>query len=126
MQQFNLVAHGLAFIAVLLNNLPWLVRIAIVVIVVADFWIQRQSIKKESRIITYNDRLGWQIKTGGDLEPIEILPSTVVTPVVIFLHIKAKPAQIIVHDALDDDDFRRLIVKLKLTINQRAKQDNFP
>jgi hypothetical protein len=126
LQQFNLAAHGLALIAILLNNLPWLVRIAIAVIVAADFWIQHQRIKNESRTIIYNDRLGWQLITGGDLKPIEILPSTVVTPAVIFMHIKASPAQIIVHDALDEDDFRRLIVKLKLTINLPAKQDNFP
>jgi hypothetical protein len=126
LQQFNLAAHGLALIAVFLNNLPWLLRIAIAVIVASDLWIKDKRIKNESRIITYNDRSGWQLKTGANLESIDILTSTVVTPAVIFLHTKARPAQIIVHDALDEDDFRRLIVKLKLTIKQQPKQDNFP
>jgi hypothetical protein len=126
LQQFNIVVHGLASIAVICSNLFWPVKLAMATFVAVSFVISRQRFLKECRIITYDDHIGWRLANGGDLEPVDILATTVVTTRLIFLHIKHKPAQLIVDDALDDDHFRQFIVKLKLTARPQDKADNFP
>lgn len=71
----------------------------------------------EKRSIKHSEKLGWQISNGGDFEVVEILTSTVITTVFIFLQIQDKPTIIIANDALSEDDYRRFIVKLKITVH---------
>lgn len=75
------------------------------------------KVTNEKRSIKHSENLGWQISNGGDFEAVEILTSTVITTSFIFLQVQDKPTIIIANDALSEDDYRRFIVKLKITVH---------
>ena len=75
------------------------------------------KVTNEKLSIKHSEKLGWTISNAGDFEPVEILTSTVITTVFIFLQIQDKPSIIIANDALSEDDYRRFIVKLKITVH---------
>lgn len=69
---------------------------------------------------------GWEIAWSlNSFYTVEILPSTVLSSQVIWLHIKQqqKPKQMlfIVRDALSDSEFRRLKVQLKIQGINKSK-----
>lgn len=55
---------------------------------------------------------------GADFSPIQILSSTVTTPLVIFLHYKKqlgkKQSMLIFNDAISPEAFRALTVELRI------------
>jgi toxin CptA len=66
--------------------------------------------------IKHTEISGWEIADGNDFASIQILDSTVISVFSIFLHFNKnaqKQSVLIVHDALSEDDYRRLIVRLK-------------
>ena len=62
---------------------------------------------------------------NDDYSGVTILESSVVTPFVIFLHLKPhkqKPmALVIANDCLSKNDFRRLIVRLTLSGHEQSR-----
>ncbi len=110
------VMHGLALAASIANALPVAVKLALLAGLCLHFWFVIKRFKSEQRIIKHSDALGWEVSYGNDFESIQILNSTVITVFAIFLHFKnsaGKQSMLIVNDALTEDDYRRLIVRLK-------------
>ncbi len=69
--------------------------------------------------IRYSSVVGWDITQNGDVfHLIEVLPSTVLTSYLLILHFKAHNKKIqtilIVKDALTHDNYRKLMVLLKI------------
>jgi hypothetical protein len=93
------------------------VKLTIAALIGLDFKINFPQLKIEQRKIRYSEKLGWEISEGGDFEAVEILKSTVVTTAFIFLQMHNKPTILIANDALREDDYRQLIVKLKMTVH---------
>lgn len=120
LQQINSVIHLAAWLACFANALPLLVQMGVAYLIGADFWFYFKRLKSEQHLISHSETKGWQLANSGDFENIQILSSTVITTFLIFLHIANKPSVLIAHDALSAEDFRRLIVKLKMTINTEA------
>ena len=73
------------------------------------------------QIIKYTEASGWEILEGNDFEPVRIINSTVITVYVIFLHVirqnAGKKTILSLNDAVSEDDYRFLIVKLRTTAN---------
>jgi hypothetical protein len=89
-------------------------------------WLTVRRLNTEHYAIKHTEALGWEVSEGGDFAPVEILKSTVTTPFVLFLHFKysyqaqtGKPGDkkslLVLRDALNEEDYRCLIVKLKTT-----------
>ena len=121
LQQINSAIHLAAWLACFANALPLSIQLCIAFLIGLDFWFNFKRLKSGQNLISYSDTKGWQLADNGGFENIQSLSSTVITAFLIFLHIANKPSIHIAHDALSAEDFRRLIVKLKMTTN---KQEN--
>jgi hypothetical protein len=117
LQRLIIVIHLLALGASVGNALPIAVKLAIAVLIGLNFKITFPQLKIEQRKIRYTEKLGWEISDGDDFEAVEILKSTVVTTVFIFLQMHNKPTMFIANDALSEDDYRLFIVKLRMTVH---------
>jgi hypothetical protein len=117
LQRLVIVIHLIALGASVVNALPLVVKLAIAILIGLYFKINFPQLKIEQRKIRYTEKLGWEISDGGDFEAVEILKSTVVTTAFIFLQMQQKSTILIANDALREDDYRQLIVKLKMTVH---------
>lgn len=113
--------HALALAAALIAGLAWPLKLVVVFLVVYDGWQHCRHLKHENRTLHYSDQAGWRMEQGAEVEPIEIMASTTLTTKIIFLHLKHKPAQIIASDAMEESEYRYLLVKLKLTFGQEKR-----
>ena len=116
-----LINHLLATFACFSNGLPshyQLIALFIVIISASFYW---QDYKKfQPYNIRHNETLGWQLaKIENDYQNIIILPTTVLTAQFIILHFRfkmgRKQALLIVNDTLDKQDYRYLLVELKVS-----------
>ncbi|MEQ1740263.1 MAG: protein YgfX [Methyloglobulus sp.] len=117
LQRLFIAIHLLALCASFANALPFVLKLVVAAFVGLNFKMTFHKVTNEKRTIKHSENLGWQLSNGGDFEPVEILTSTVITTVIIFLQIQDKPSIIIANDALSEDDYRRFIVKLKITVH---------
>lgn len=118
--------HALALAACLANALALTVKVGLCALIVMHCRLAVRRLNNENHTIRYSEALGWELSGGHDFESIQILKSTVITTQVLFLHFKysfqTQPWKsfhiktlLILNDALTDDDYRFLIVKLKTT-----------
>jgi len=76
--------------------------------------------------IKYSDALGWALSEGEEFVTIDIIRSTVITTQMLFLHFNYasnhskrlfnKQTLLILNDQLTVEDYRSLVVKLKITV----------
>lgn len=116
LQQLVITVHLIALVASFANALPIAIKLIVAALIGLNFWISFPKLIKEQRGLRYSEKRGWEMAEGRDFTAVDILKSTVVTTVFIFLHIRDKPAILIANDALSEDDYRQLIVKLKMTV----------
>ncbi len=114
-QRLNLCLHLIAFSACLANALSIQLKLLISVLVIVSFIGTRRTLNSESRIIKLTDKSGWGLISQNSNDAIEILGSSVITTFAIFLHLKNKVPLVIFHDAMNEEAFRQLIVKLKIS-----------
>ena len=112
-----IVIHIIALAASFANALPLAVKLAIAVVIGLSFKINFPKLNNGQRKIKYTEKLGWEIAEDDKFDAVNILSTTVATTAFIFLHIQHKPSIIIANDALSEDDYRQLIVKLKMTVH---------
>jgi len=121
-----ILIHALALAASMANDLSLTFKLGLISCIFLQGWLTVKHLKNEPYTIQYTETLGWQISKGHELVSIKILNSTVVTTFAIFLHYKesskpqfsmsrSKQTRLILNDALAEEDYRRLIVKLKIT-----------
>lgn len=119
LKRFLVVIHVLALGSSIANALPIIVKMALVIGICMHFRFMNQRLKNEQYTIKHTEALGWEISSGSgnDFKPIQIMSSTVISVFVIFLHFAGnvdKQYVLIVNDALSEDDYRHLIVRLKI------------
>ncbi|WP_432740375.1 protein YgfX [Methylobacter sp. G7] len=116
LKQLLVVMHTLALASSIANALPVAVKLALSTGICIHFWGTVKRLTKKSYNIKHTEKFGWEISDGNDFESIQILNSTVITVFAIFLHFNKnaqKQSLLILNDALTEDDYRRLIVRLK-------------
>lgn len=123
LQQFNIVLHLLAVTAAFGNNLPLTIQLIISSLIGIDAWFTHKRERTEQRVISYSAAKSWQLSDNGKVKNLQILPSTVLTTWVIFLHTTNNPPLLIACDALNQEDYRRLIVQLKITAKPPVNTD---
>lgn len=117
--------HLLAIVASVLNALALGYKITLVIfILISLFFYLRKEVKFKDTSIRYNSLSGWKIAQENSVYiPTQILPSTVITPYLIVLHLKIdnnqKPTLLICKDALIDGEFRKLTVELKISWREK-------
>jgi hypothetical protein len=120
------ILHSLAVIVAIFTPFSLIYKILTIVLVLASLAISiKQEIGSKSFILRYTTVFGWEISHSNQhFDSIEILPSTVLTTYMIFLHYRIddnginkqkNKAIMIVKDALIDDDFRQLRVELRIS-----------
>lgn len=108
--------YSLALLACFMNTLTFFTQSLLALFVI--FHGLRYFNATDAWQLFYNDEDGWQIAVLNIQNTIAILPSTVVTRQIIFLHYQLngkKNYQIITKDAImsDVNNYRQLIVALK-------------
>jgi len=122
LKQVLAVMHLLALASSIANALPIIVKLALVIGIGLHFYLALTRLKSEQYAIRHSEASGWEIASGNDFKPIQIRNSTVLTLFAIFLHFDKnahKQSVLIVNDALNEDDYRRLIVRLKTADKKR-------
>jgi membrane-bound toxin of toxin-antitoxin system len=115
--------HVLAMGACLANALPPVIKVSLLTGICLHLWVAVKRLTDTRPTIKFTEAAGWEISEGQDFEPVRILNSTVITLYAIFLHVtrqdQGKKTIIVLSDALLEDDYRRLIVKLRTTVITR-------
>ncbi|MFZ2726400.1 MAG: protein YgfX [Methylococcaceae bacterium] len=135
LNQLLLLLYGLAAIASVLNTLPLLTQFFLLCFLWLQYQLSYQHLAKQSLTLCYSQNVGWQFLENNEFIAIEILKSSVITSVALFLHFKKRDLPthpfkklfavwqnpdktiVIVYDALNAEDYRKLIVWLKITAN---------
>ena len=118
--------HMLAFGASMANALAFAIKISLFTVICLHCWLTVRRLNNEHNIIKYTEALGWEVSKGRDFVSVTILKSTVITTKALFLHFKQnsqtqswqpvyKKTLLVLSDALAEEDYRCLIVKLKTT-----------
>lgn len=116
LKQLLIIMHMLALASSIANALPIIVKLALLTGIYMHLQFIIKRLKNEPYKIKHTEAWGWEVSSGDDFKSIQILNSTVITLFAIFLHFnnhEHKQSVLIVNDALNEDDYRRLIVKLK-------------
>ena len=112
------VVYVLALIAAFLNALQLIIQLSLSTFILLHGWFTLKRFVHENWRLYYDDENAWQIIESNSIHSIEILPSTVISKMFIFLHYQMndqKFYRIIFNDALlpSINDYRQLIVTLK-------------
>ena len=119
--------HTLALGASMANALPFVIKISIFTLICIHCWLTVRRLYAEHYTIKHTENLGWEVSEGFDFASVEILKSTVITTFALFLHFKHrsqaqswksvhKKTLLVLNDALAEEDYRCLIVRLKTTV----------
>ncbi|MGZ4959331.1 MAG: protein YgfX [Methylomonas sp.] len=111
--------HALSVSACWLNDLPPVISLILSSLVVMSWFVQRKACKTGHIYLRYTVSEGWSICFDGELYLVaEIKPTTVVGKMMTILHFSADNRSrtlLIVKDAMAANDYRRLIVNLKIS-----------
>jgi len=116
--------HTLALGASMANALAFAIKISFFAIICINLWLSVRRLNLERYTIKHTEAFGWEVSEGLVFVSVEILKSTVITTFALFLHYKhgsqSQPSKsgykktlLILNDALAEEDYRCLIVKLK-------------
>ncbi len=114
------VLHAIAIVAVLINALDLIYKVIISLIVLVSLFVY---LKRENNfqglLIRHSSGLGWEVAyLDNNFYAVDILASTVITRYIIVLHFlqnKKKQTILICRDALPYDEYRKLMVALKIS-----------
>jgi toxin CptA len=118
--------YTLALGASMASALAFAVKISLFALICTHLGLTVRRLCAEHFTIKYTEALGWELSEGCDFASVEILKSTVITTFALFLHYKYgyqsqswksshKKTLLVLNDALAEEDYRCLIVKLKTT-----------
>jgi toxin CptA len=112
------VLHVLALASSFANTLPLAIKLSLSTIICIQLYYSVNRLQNDIYKIKHTEAMGWEIANNHDFKPIEILHSTVISLFAIFLHFNnngKKQSALIASDALAEEDYRCLIVRLKTT-----------
>ncbi len=116
---FIFIIHVLAVYSCLIAAVPMMIKMVLAVGVLLHLIFSlHQKAKLTGLKLQYSSSRAWEVAIKGVFSPIYILPSTVITPLVIFLHFKKqsgkKQSMLIFNDAISSEAFRKLTVELRI------------
>lgn len=123
LKQLLVAMHVLALGASITNALPIAVKLILLAGICRHLWLVIKRLKN-GQSIKHTEALGWEVSGDNDFKPVQILDSTVITTFAIFLHFTGdahKRSLLILNDALSEDDYRCLIVRLKTAGNSKSQ-----
>lgn len=118
LKQLLVVLHALAFASSFANALPLAIRLSLSTLICIHLYDRIKRLQNDLYTLKHTDAMGWELSVNNEYQPIQILNSTVITLSAIFLHFNnptKKQSVLIASDALTEEDYRRLIVRLKIT-----------
>lgn len=111
--------HLLSVSACWLNDLPIFLRLDLFLLVAASWFVQRNACETGRIFLRYTVEEGWAVCFDGERYlGVKIKPTTVTGSMLTILHVGAdncSRALLIVKDAMAANDYRRLIVNLKIS-----------
>jgi hypothetical protein len=117
--------HGLAIFVVGITAIPLIPQVILIILILFSlFFYLKQEKAIKVYTLRYSTAFGWEITNSeNEFQHIEILPTTVLSPYLIFLHYKInnnnkkqkKLYVLIAKDRLSNDDFRKLRVELRIS-----------
>ena len=126
LKKWVIFVHTLVLGASMFNALVFAIKISLLALICIHCWLTIRRINVQNFTIKYSEALGWEVSEGHDFTSVEIMKSTVITTFALFLHFKYrsqaqswksvhKKTLLVLNDALAEEDYRCLIVKLKTT-----------
>ena len=114
------VLHAIAIVAAFINALDLVYKVIITLMILVSLLIYlKREINFHGLLIRYSSGFGWEIAySENNFYAIEILASTIITRYIIilhFIHNNKKQTILICKDALFYDEFRKLMVALKIS-----------
>ncbi len=124
--------HLLAALACLSAYLPVISQFVLILVLAVHFKVVFARSKNDRHAINFSQVSGWEIAKNDGFVAVEILPATVITPFAVFLSVEIQGADahipntpvflrrknrqsiLIMADMLSDDDYRKLVVTLKI------------
>ena len=126
LRRMVVLLYLLALVASIANGLNLFIKMSLFIFIILYFQIGVRRLNDINYRIKYSDALGWALSAGGEFVPIDISRSTVITTQMLFLHFNYvsnqpkrlfnKQTLLILNDQLTVEDYRSLIVKLKMTV----------
>ena len=115
-------AHGLALVACAISYIPMAFKLAGLAVIGVHLYIAIKHFNREHFKIRHSEAFAWEVQGENGFESVQILHSTVISLFAVILHIKRKTAPkqtiLVLSDALSEDAYRHLIVKLKTTVTK--------
>lgn len=111
-------SHGFAALASMVNDLAVGIKLVILAAVALNYLFTVRTLQRAPAKIRYTEAQQWQIVLNGEYQNVQILPETVLTTYAIFLSFKQNNKRrhwLIAKDCLSEADYRKLLVKLKIT-----------
>jgi len=119
LQRTIALLHLLASGAAIANSLAITIKFTLCALLCLSYGLLIKRLAVQCYHVRYSEQSGWEASGLLGLEPVRIIKSTIITSFVIVLYIKSnnndKSAILVVSDALCEDDYRKLILKLKTT-----------
>ncbi len=115
---FLAIVYFLGLIACFTNALPWEIQLVFTGLILQHAWLTLKRLRCENWQLSCDEQSGWHVIENGVTQSIDILSSTVVSRMMVFLHYQChhkKIYRLIAKDALlpSFNDYRQLIVTLK-------------
>ncbi|QPK63274.1 hypothetical protein IVG45_21115 [Methylomonas sp. LL1] len=112
--------HAFAVLACFLNSLQFVNQLIMAVMVTAFWLFGTFSRKTASVYLSYTVNKGWEVALDGyNYRSAMVLGTTVIASSAIFLHFKmdgqSSRSLLIARDSMRASDYRRLMVRLKLS-----------
>jgi toxin CptA len=126
LKQAVIASHILAVAASISNALPIAIQGALLAACAVHCYFNLNRLKNASVKIKHSDVSGWEISdTDEEFQAVQILTTTVITSFLVLIHYQVQSALgvttkrmrtlLVINDALDQKDFRSLVVRLKTT-----------
>ena len=114
--------HGLALVACAISYIPIVFKLAGLAVIGVHLYIVIKHFNGGHLTIRHSEAFAWEVWGENGFESVQILHSTVVSLFAVILHIKRKTAPkqaiLVLSDALSEDAYRHLIVRLKTTVTK--------
>ncbi len=120
MIKWLVVIHAIAIIAAFINALDLIYKVIITLMVLVSLLVYlKRQINFHDLLIRHSNEAGWEVAhLENNFYTIEVLASTILTRYIIVLHFiqnNKKQTILICRDALSYDEFRKLMVALKIS-----------
>ena len=120
MTKWLVVIHAIAIVAAFINALAPIYKVIITIMVLVSLLVYlKREINFHGLLIRHSNEAGWEVAhLENNFYTIEILASTILTRYIIVLHFiqnKKKQTILICRDALFHNEFRKLMVALKIS-----------